>query len=59
MPLVRCGEFLGRGIAERRMGPAAVVVEPPGLDDLAGIGEIEEPVLVEAFIAEPAVEAFR
>jgi hypothetical protein len=29
------------------MGPAAVVVEPPGLDDLAGIGEIEEPVLVE------------
>jgi hypothetical protein len=40
------------------MGPAVVVVEPPGLDDLAGIGEIEEPVLVEAFIPEPPVEAF-
>ena len=40
------------------MGPAAVVVEPPSLDDLAGIGEIEEPVLVEAFVAEPPVEAF-
>jgi hypothetical protein len=47
MPLVSCGKFLGCGIAERRMGPAAVVVDPPGLDDLAGIGEIEEPVLVE------------
>ena len=40
------------------MGPAGVVVDPPGLDDLAGIVEIEEPVLVEAFIAEPPVEGF-
>jgi hypothetical protein len=47
MLLVSCGEFLRRGIAERRMGPAAVVVDPPSLDDLAGIGKIEEPVLVE------------
>jgi hypothetical protein len=44
---VRCGKILGCGIAERRMRPAVVVVEPPSLDDLAGIGEIEEPVLVE------------
>jgi hypothetical protein len=47
MPLVSCGKFLGCGIAERRMRPAAVIVDPPGLDDLAGIGEVEEPVLVE------------
>src|SRR6187200_1419654 len=40
------------------MWPAAVVVETPSLDDPAGVGEIKEPVLVEAFIAEPAVEAF-
>ena len=40
------------------MGPLCVVVDPPGLDDLAGILEIEEPVFVEAFIAELAVEAF-
>ena len=40
------------------MRPAGVVIDPPGLDDLAGIVEIEEPVLVEAFIPEPPVEAF-
>ena len=58
MPLVSCGEFLGRGIAERRMGPAVVVIEPPGPQWSGGVGEIEEPVLVEAFIAESPVEAF-
>ena len=56
--LPRLGEFLRRGVAQGRMGPLGVVVDPPGLDDLAGILEIEEPVFVEAFIAEPAVEAF-
>ena len=40
------------------MGPAPVVIQPPGLDDLAGVGEAEEPVLVEALIAEPAIAAF-
>jgi hypothetical protein len=29
------------------MRPSAVVVDPPGFDDPAAIGEIEEPVLVE------------
>ncbi len=58
MPLERRGEFLGRGVAQGRMGPLGVVVDPPSFDDLAGVAEIEEPVLVEAFIAEPPVEGF-
>ena len=49
---------LGRGlVAERAVGPLLIVVLPPRLHDLAGIAEAEEPVLVEAFVAQPAVEA--
>jgi hypothetical protein len=32
-------------------------VLPPGLDDLARLGERTEPVLVQAFVPEPADEA--
>ena len=39
------------------MGPPLIVVLPPGLHDLARIGQAQEPVLVEAFVAQPAVEA--
>lgn len=58
MALERCGEFFGRGVAERGVRAAGVVVDPPGLGDAAGIVDVEEPVLVDAFIAEPAVEGF-
>jgi hypothetical protein len=37
--------------------PGGVVVAPPPLDQLAGVREVEEPLLVQAFVAEPAVEA--
>ncbi len=33
-----------------------VVVDPPGFDNSAGVGQVEEPVFVEAFILEFAVE---
>ena len=35
-----------------------VVVDPPGFDDLSGAVQREEPVFVEVFLAELAVEAF-
>ena len=35
-----------------------IVILPPCLDEMTGMGERQEPVLVEAFIAELAVEAF-
>ena len=38
------------------MGPDGIVVHAPGLDDLARVRQAEEPVLVQALVAEPAVE---
>ena len=42
--------------AKARVWPCGVVVDTPSLDDPAGLGEIGEQVLVEAFVAQPAVE---
>ena len=39
------------------MGPDLVVVDSPLLDDLSGLAHAVEPVLVEALVAELAVEA--
>ncbi len=44
--------------AKARVRPAVVVVEPPRFDRLAGFGEREEDVLVEALVAQFAVERF-
>ncbi len=38
------------------MGTAAIVVEPPRFDDAPGIGQTDEPVLIQTLIAQPAVE---
>ena len=38
------------------MRPAHVVVDPPRLDELAGLGQRLEPVQVEALVAERAIE---
>jgi len=35
-----------------------IVVHPPALDDLPGILQADEPVFIETFDPEPAVEAF-
>lgn len=40
------------------MGSVLVVVVPPVADDLAGMAIAGEQMLVEAFVSEPAVEAF-
>ena len=39
------------------MGPDLVVVLPPGFYDLSGMPHAHEPVGVQAFVAQPAVEA--
>ena len=38
------------------MGPDGIVVHAPGLDDLTRVSQAEEPVLVQALVAESAVE---
>jgi hypothetical protein len=43
---------------EARVRPVGVVVDPPFLDDLAGLAEVGEQVLIEALVAQPTVEAF-
>ena len=59
-------EAAGRGVLANRVGceaavgrvrPDEIVVEPPALDDGAGLGEAGEDLLVQALVAEPAVEA--
>ena len=40
------------------MGPCRVVIDPPGFDDAPGITETVEEMLIEALVAQPAVEAF-
>lgn len=42
----------------RAVGPSVIVVVHPGFGDGSGFLEAGEPVLVQAFIPEPAVEAF-
>jgi hypothetical protein len=38
------------------VGPDGIVVHAPGLDDQARVSQAEEPVLVQALVAEPAIE---
>jgi hypothetical protein len=40
------------------MRPAGIVVDPPFLDEPAGCQQAAKQVLVEAFVAEAAVQAF-
>lgn len=39
------------------MGPDGVIVGTPGVDDRPSVGDVTEQMLIEAFVAEPAVEA--
>ena len=49
-------ELRGGHVAEGTVGPDGIVVHAPGLDDLARVRQAEEPVLVQALVAESAVE---
>jgi len=60
MPLRGAGCKRGRGEpAEVRVRPDGVVIDPPGFDDPNGLLEVGEQVLVEALVAQPAVERLR
>ena len=50
-------ESLWRHAIEAGVGSDGVVVGPPGVDDRPRVGEVVEQMLIEAFVAEPAVEA--
>ena len=39
------------------MGPHAVVVDPPGFDESASLGETHQPLLIQALVAKLPVEA--
>lgn len=51
------GELGGRDAAATAVRSDLIVVPPPFADHLAGLGERGEPVLVQALVAELAVEA--
>ncbi len=52
----RQAEFFGGVVTERAVRAGAIVVNPPGFDDPPGVGQAEEPVLVQALVPEAAVE---
>jgi len=45
-------------IIQRTVGPVLVVIDPPVLDDPFSLGQCGEPVQIQAFLAETAIEAF-
>ncbi len=49
-------ELRGGHVAEGTVGTDGIVVHTPGLDDLACVRQAAEPVLVQALVAEAAVE---
>ena len=44
-------------ITERAVWSNSVVVLPPGLDSLSGFVQAAKPVLIQAFVPQPAIEA--
>lgn len=59
MPLVGAGSKLrGCEPVQARVRSECVVVNPPFFDDLSGFWQAGEEVLIEALVAQPAVEAF-
>ena len=52
-----CREGCRGLVAQRAVRSFLIVILSPRLHELAGIGQPEEPLLVQAFVAEAAVEA--
>ncbi len=57
-PLREPGKLLRRATAERTVRPARIVVLAPGRNDPARVREIQKPVLIQALVTHPPVEAF-
>ena len=59
MPLVgACCKLRWCEPAKARVWSRGVVIDAPGFDDPASLGEIGEQMFVEAFVAQPTVERF-
>src|SRR5690606_36246723 len=55
---LRCSGVLSRcEVSERAVRTLGVVLEAPTLDNRTGVGQVHKPMLVQAFVAQPAVEA--
>lgn len=52
------GELRGRLIAQGRVWPRSVVVDPPSCDQLARMSPVAEQGLVQELVAHPSIEAF-
>src|ERR1700757_296080 len=59
-PHLRCRpcKLCGRQVVQRAVGTLFVVILPPGFDFSPGVTETGEPVGIQTFVAQPAVEAF-
>ena len=57
MPPILFGELRRRDSADAAVGAVLVVVPPPVSQDLPGLAETDEPVVVQALVAQPPVEA--
>src|SRR5215211_4871462 len=57
MLFVLAVDLCGGSVPERAVGSGPIVVQPPGLDELARVSQAEEPVLVQALVPQPSVEA--
>ena len=62
MPVDLCHQFLGVlfrcDVSDRAVWSLGVVFDPPKLDDPASLCHRDEPMLVQALIAELAIEGF-
>jgi hypothetical protein len=52
-----CKFFWGER-TEARMWPGLIIVQPPAFDDLSRFGQASEQMLVQALVAQAAVEAY-
>ena len=54
----RGGKLLRRLVTQAAVWTLRVIVDPPVFDDFLGLREAGEPVLVQAFLSEPAIRRF-
>jgi hypothetical protein len=50
-------EFNGSQVSQRAVETSLIVIGPPFFDNLLGLVEAHEPILIQAFIPKLAVEA--
>jgi hypothetical protein len=56
--LTLCDKLIRRQVAERAVRAALIIVEPPGFDEVLGLGERGELVSVYTFVSQSSVKRF-